>query len=138
MTTILDSAQRQLFAELANVILPGGSGQPAARDIDIANQPLDSTLRSRPDLEPVLIARLQNYYKAKSVGAEEYILSLEEAELRQLMLIVCATYYMNPIVKQSIGYNGQQAIPLGRGGFGAEELVMEMMEKPKIFRRAND
>jgi hypothetical protein len=131
---MLDTRQRKLFTELSNVILPGNLEQPAARDIDIADKPLDLMLRSRPDLEQNLLEQLRNYDDATSKDALSYIQSLEITELRNLILIVCATYYMHPVVKQNIGYSGQQAIPLGRGGFGAEELVMEMMEKPKTYR----
>ena len=131
---MLDTKQRKLFTELSNVILPGNLEQPAAQDIDIADEPLDLLLRSRPDLEKNLLKQLQNYCDATSNDALSYIQSLEITELRNLILIVCATYYMHPVVKKNIGYSGQQAIPLGRGGFGAEELVMEMMEKPKTYR----
>ena len=134
---MLDTTQRRLFTELANVILPGNIKQPAARDIGIADEPLDSTLRSRPDLEQNLLEQLKNYQNATSNDALNFIQSLNITELRNLILIACATYYMHPIVKRRIGYSGQQAIPLNRGGFGAEELVIEMMEKPKRYRNVD-
>jgi hypothetical protein len=134
MKTQLNGKQRQLFAELANAILPGDGHQPSAVEIDIAEAPLDSTLRYRPDLEAGLLARLQHYRKAMPVDASEYLQALDEVELRNLMVIVCAAYYMHPTVMRVIGYSGQAAITLGRGGFGAEELVLEMMDQPKRFR----
>jgi len=37
-------------------------------------------------------------------------------------------------VRALLGYDGQQAQTLSRGGFGAEELVLKLMEQPKRYR----
>lgn len=34
--------------------------------------------------------------------------------------LVCGAYYLHPTVKAALGYHGQEALTLPRGGFGAE------------------
>ena len=65
------------------------------------------------------------------------ITSLQQAspsDFLLLRLLVCGAYYLHPAVKDALGYPGQQAQSRPRGGFGGEELVLKMMEKPKRYR----
>ena len=48
--------------------------------------------------------------------------------------VLNAAYLMDTRVKNALNYPGQLALTPNRGGFGAEELVIEMMQKPKRYR----
>ena len=126
----LSKKHRVVIAEIATVILPGGNGQPAAKDIGIECEPIDRVLKSRADLAGPFIAILDNY----NALAESFLLELTAAEFNLLMTVLCAAYVMDKRVRNALNYPGQQALTLDRGGFGAEELVIEMMHQPKRFR----
>ncbi|HEX2045645.1 MAG TPA: hypothetical protein VHF23_08470, partial [Gaiellaceae bacterium] len=48
------AAARETFAALADVLIPGGAGLPAASDVDVGGRWLDRALGARPDLEATL------------------------------------------------------------------------------------
>ena len=132
MSELLDSRQREALAALAAVALPGDGVQPSASEIDLSAAALDRALRARPDL----IEGLQRILDHDGIEAEAYLHSLGNADFNLLMTVLCAAYVMDPRVQAALNYPGQQALTLDRGGFGAEELVLEMMQQPKRFRPA--
>ena len=133
---MITESYRGLFVELANELLPGNDRQPAASELGLAQTPLDRLLVSRPDMESGLETVLDQYLVVRTQGATAFIASLSEGTFRQLLTAVCGCYFLLPKVRESLGYDGQQARGLGRGGFGAEELVIEQMQRPKCYREA--
>ena len=66
--------------------------------------------------------------------AQDFLQELTDTEFNLVMTLICAAYLMDARVKNALKYPGQQALTPNRGGFGAEELVIEMMQKPKRYR----
>ena len=130
MIEFLSDKHRQQVAKIAAIALPGGNGQPAARDISIEYLPLDRVFKSRADLLPRFIEILE----LEKEISNEFLQILPDSDFNLLMTVLCAAYLMDNRVKNSLGYNGQQALTPNRGGFGAEDLVMELLKKPKRFR----
>jgi len=130
----LNSHRRGRLAAVADVILPRAEGMPSASDIDLANAPLDKVLLARPDLlEPLC----QSLDSLSSDAIETNVPSLARDEpqaFEVLMQVVAGAYYMDTHVRSLLGYDGQRALSLPRSGFGAEELLMEMMESPPRYR----
>lgn len=130
----LDAKTRHLVAELADALVPRTATMPSASDIGLMAGPLDLVFRSRPDLVPAL-ERLPPLLSGEA--ASGYLLSLEREhtpEYEALLQAVLGAYYMHPGIKQRLGYYGQQAQSLPRGGFGGEELLEEMLAQPPRYR----
>lgn len=125
---------RGLLGKVADVILPQWKKMPAATRIDIANGPLDEVLNVRPDLLDDVLHALSVIDGQEIESALAYLRDNSPKLLSALMVTVVGAYYMNRDVQASLGYHGQQAQSLPRDGFGAEELVMEMMEMPSRYR----
>ena len=132
MSSALTESQREAVARLAAVILPGTENQPAALDIGIESGPIDRALKSRPEL----VAEFCHLLDRCAGDAEAYLQALPETEFNLVLTLICAAYVMDEGVKNALGYFGQQALTPNRGGFGAEELVIEMMQQPKRYREA--
>ena len=134
MSACLDEAQRRRVAELAALVLPGFGAQPPAVEIDIAGDPVERVFRSRPDLlEP-----LRELLASESESPGRFLETLDDASFSLLMTVLCAAYLQDGRVRDALGYPGQQALTPNRGGmFGAEELVLEMLEWPKRYRNAD-
>lgn len=132
MTGELTDARRRVIAQLAAEILPGTATQPAAVDIGIDDEAIDRALRSRADLAPGFCQLLDRY----TGDADVFLETLDDPDYDLLLTLICAAYVMAPAVRRALGYDGQQALTPNRGGFGAEELVMEMLQQPKRYRRA--
>jgi len=132
MSALLTASQKDVLARLAAVILPGTETQPAASEIDIETRAIERVLKSRPDL----VAGFCQLLDRCTGDADAFLQALPETELNLLLTLVCAAYVMDERVKKALGYHGQQALSPNRGGFGAEELVIEMMQQPKRYREA--
>ena len=131
---MLNDALRRFVAALAGELLPGNDRQPCAADADLTGGPLDQVLSSRPDLETGLVSILERFRLSDVQAPQVFIQTLKASELRLLLTVMCGAYFLVDKVRRSVGYPGQEALTLGRGGFGAEELAMKQMELPKRYR----
>lgn len=131
MMQVLSDAQELAFIDLAQTVFPGWHGQPSATDINIEQEPLARVLKSRPELEAPLIAILESFVK----NTDDFLQTLNDTDFSLLMTVIAAAYVLDSQVKNALDYTGQQALTLNRGGFGCEELVVELMEQPKRFRQ---
>jgi len=130
MTDSLTDQQRELIADIAAVVLPGGGSQPAANEINLAQGPIDRVFESRPDLRAPFIAALSGFDN----DSEAFLTALADSDYKLLMTVLCAAYLMDERVKKALYYPGQQALTPNRGGFGGEDLVIEMMQQSKKYR----
>ena len=131
---MLNDALRPFVAALAGELLPGNDRQPCAGDADLIGAPLDQVLTSRPDLEAEVVLILERFRLSDAQAPQVFIQTLKASELRLLLTVMCGAYFLVDEVRRSVGYPGQEALTLGRGGFGAEELAMKQMELPKRYR----
>ena len=132
--TTLGPETRLLIAKLATQMIPRSSEMPGASDIALAQAPLDRVLRHRPDLADFLEALPEI---GSDEPSEEYLHRLKiknPPACHALLQAVLGAYYMHPEVKRRLGYQGQQALTLPRGGFGGEELLEQVMNMPPRFR----
>lgn len=108
MTGRLSAEQRATFLALADILAPAAEGMPSASQVRLADQPLDEALNYRPDLFAPLVALLR-----QALGRDP------EHELRQWAqeapeafhafgLLVAGSYYLSPVVRERIGYHGQE------------------------------
>ena len=102
--------ERTILAGLADVLIPAGSGMPAASEAGVGGEWLDAVLAARPDLVDPLRAILAS---ADGVRAAEAVERLREGSgFGVLAEIVPNAYYMNPLIRDRIGYPLQQAVPI--------------------------
>ena len=102
--------ERVILAELADVLIPAGAGMPSASEAGVAGDWLDAVLAARPDLVDPLRAILA---AAAGAPAEEAVERLREhGGFGVLAEIVPNAYYMNPAIRDRIGYPLQQAVPI--------------------------
>lgn len=134
MSLSLTDPQRAALAVFADVIAPAAGRMPAASTLGLAERGgcIDEVLALRPDLATALRPILAATY-SDAAGA---ISQLPPAWRAALLECVMGAYYLHPEVRRLIGYAGQQALGLGRGEIGAEDLLAEMMERPPRWRRA--
>ena len=133
--------QRARLAALADAIAPGTDAMPSATSVGLAEAGglIDRVLALRPDLATRVMPILDAAMGEPSVPAFLERLGHETPnDLLALMEVVAGAYYLAPEVQRRIGYSGQQALSLGRGEIGAEDLLAEMMQRPPRWRRTGD
>lgn len=129
----LELRHRDRLSDLADVLFPHAEGMPAASEIDLANAPLDKALRARPDLLAPLLTILDDTRDQPPGKVIPFLASEQPSAFDDLMQVVAGAYYMNRQVRDLLHYDGQRALSLPRSGFGAEDLLMELMESPPRY-----
>jgi hypothetical protein len=106
---MISDAQRAQLGAIADVLIPAGSGMPSASEAGVAGQYLDEVLAARPDLAEPLAAALASVH-----GAADPVAALR-ADLGAWMVVtavVPAAYFLNPAMREAIGYPGLEARPI--------------------------
>lgn len=116
------------------VIAPGYDRMPSASAIDLEGEPIDRVLRVRPDLTAPLVEFLDRVAGADIRGAVRRLSADDPARFFVLMQAIAGAYFMDESVRESLGYFGQEAVMLDRGGFCSEDLLERMMASPPRYR----
>ncbi len=125
---------RETFRQVAGVFLPAWRDMPDGARLGIEGRQLDQALMARPALAAPLMRILDTLAHPVTATHVQSLHDDATSDFMTLRTLVCGAYYLHPDVRKELGYSGQQALTLSRGGFGGEELVMKMMEQPKRFR----
>jgi hypothetical protein len=133
----LTPVQRASLAKLAEFIVPAAADMPSASDVALAGAPLDRVLKVRPDLFAPLARLLDSVEGRAGADTLEHLDTSGDPDFEALLQAVLGAYYMHPDVRRMIGYRGQEARALPRAGFGAEDLVAEMMGGHPRYRRVS-
>lgn len=121
----MSPSQRATFAGLAAVLVPGDGVMPGAAEVDLAGRPLDRALATAPRLAEPLASLLDE------VAGEPPELAVPRLEREQpsrfelLLLTAFTGYLLDPAVRELLGYPGQEAFALPRGGEVAGEALLE-------------
>src|SRR5262252_3968254 len=98
----LDPIERQLFAALANLLIPAGEGFPCASEAGVANEGLDQVLAVRPDLLDPLKKIL---ILAKKRPPSEFLEDLQKSDpaaFGVLAELVPGAYFLNGDVRAKL------------------------------------
>ena len=118
------SLDRERLARLADQLIPAESGMPSASQAGATGEYLDAVLRVRPDLEAPLAAAGQLDRDRDPEG------------FAALTAAITAAYYMNPEVRERVGYVGQQAIPFDpdHEDYLEDRLLDSVKSRPPVYR----
>ena len=130
-----DPAQRAVLAGLADVLIPAGDGMPSASAGGVAEEGLNQVLAAVPSLGTSLADVLA---RAKGREPAEIVSSLartDPAAYGILTEVVTAAYFMNPDVRQAVGYTGQGPTPLDpRVDYMEDGLLESVIKRGPIYR----
>ena len=131
----LNPTQRAVLAGLADVLIPAGDGMPSASAAGVAEDGLNQVLAAVPSLGASLADVLA---RAKGREAAEVVTSLartDPAAYGILTEVVTAAYFMNPNVRQAVGYTGQGPTPLDpRVDYMEDGLLESVIKRGPIYR----
>jgi hypothetical protein len=115
---ILSPDERRRLDELADRLIPAGDGMPPGSVGWISE-----VLAARPDLAAAL---------------REILRSDDEPTPEQTVLVgevVAGAYFLNPVVKDLIGYHGRRALPMPAAP-DYEDLIGPVIARGSIYRKA--
>lgn len=122
------------LAALSAVLIPAGRGLPPAPVAGVPGAMLDRIAALRPEVGTILAAAVDFRPELPPDAAVLAMAQDDPALHTALFEVLAAAYYLAPAVRAGTGYLGQKALALPRGGFGAEDLTLEIMARPPSFR----
>jgi hypothetical protein len=130
-----DPAQRAVLAGLADVLIPAGDGMPSASAAAVAAEGLDQVLAAVPGLGAGLADVVAI---AKGREPAEFVAGLARTDPVAhglLTEVVAAAYFMNPEVRNAVGYSGQGPSPLDpRVDYMEDGLLESVIKRGPIYR----
>ena len=130
-----DSQERAVLAELADVLIPAGEGFPSASAAGVARDGLDHVLSFRPDLADGLKRLIA---AARRRPAAAFVAELQRSDPAGFALLaefVPGAYFLNPRVREALGYTGQKARPIDpRSDHLDDGLLQSVIDRGPIHR----
>jgi hypothetical protein len=108
----IQPSQRATLAALADVLIPAGEGLPSASRAGVAERWLDEVLGALPAVAEPLAVLLLQWAGNEPESAVARLQTEDPAGFDLLCTVVAGAYFLNPEVRASIGYPGQQAVPI--------------------------
>jgi hypothetical protein len=99
--------ERDLLARLADVLIPAGDGHPSASAADVAGAGLDQVLTTCPEVSAGLREVLTKAEGRTAAEAVAYFRANDPVAFGVLAEFAAGAYFMNPLVREAIGYGGQ-------------------------------
>jgi hypothetical protein len=134
----LGHASRVRLAALADVLIPGGSGLPSASGADVAGQWINRALGANPDLASAVAHVLA------SPGAPDEVLGNLRLTHREVFesfaYAVAGAYFMNPAVRNALGYPGiaPRRLPPADGEaeyYLEDDILAPVLDRGPTYRR---
>jgi hypothetical protein len=132
---ISDSRRAQLGA-IADQLIPAGSGMPSASGAGVSGEFLDEVLAARPDLEAPLDAALASVEGLPAVDALASLRGNPDG-WGVLTAVVPAAYFLNPAMREAIGYPGLEARPIDPDlapDYLADGLLDSVVARGPVYR----
>ncbi|MDA0180612.1 hypothetical protein OJ997_09945 [Solirubrobacter phytolaccae] len=132
----LTDAQRAQLGALADQLIPAGGGMPSASEAGVAGRYLDEVLTSLPDLKAPLETALAAVDGLEPEAALA-VLRDDPAAWGVLTAVVPAGYFMNPAIREAIGYPGLERRPIDATAapdYLADGLLDSVVARGPVYR----
>lgn len=134
----IDSTLRETFKGIADVLIPNAEGMPAASEVGVHEETLDMILGLRPDLRENFVRGLTSIQGKEPRDAANALNMSDGHALTAIGLVASAGYYMSPVVREKIGYPGQQSRPDpdpdATPPYVADGMLQKVIDRGPIFR----
>ncbi len=104
--------RRRRFERLADALIPACDGMPAASEVGVGGALLDRVLKVRPDLAGPLSQALDKAGDENPHAVLANLASIDRAGLRAVRYVAAGAYYLDPGVRDRLGYPGTVARPV--------------------------
>lgn len=133
----LSADHRDIAARLAHALIPDSPLGPSATEAGVADVHLDRALTLRPDHVGLFESLLD---EARSEDPRRYLEHLQQTrpkDFEVFTFLVAGAYFLDPLVREWLGYEGQVGSPDGGPGPGEEseaQLIEQVSAQGKTYR----
>jgi hypothetical protein len=139
MSTLVSERDRDVYRGIVDQLLPATGALPAASAAGVCGEMLDKILGWRPDLTKDLLRGLAAVRELTPADAIAWLEAHDAAAYHAIRLAALGAYYLDPAVRQAIGYPGQQSRPAPadeRPDYLASGLLDPVKRRGPIWREA--
>jgi len=108
---MLTDDDRRTYAGIADILIPEAEGMPSASQAGVPDRYLDEALGYRPDLQDAFDQALEAGRGLPPADAVELLNSEHIPAFEALGTLTAGAYFLNPDIRQRIGYPGQVPTP---------------------------
>jgi hypothetical protein len=102
---MLTTDQRQVFAVLAETLIPATETMPSATSAGVADTLLDQVLGYRPDLVDDFVAALASCDGQDPESALDGLVAEHPGQFEALTVLAAGAYFLSPAVKAAMPYD---------------------------------
>lgn len=127
MVTALTDGDRQVYARIADALIPSALGMPSASEAGVPSVYVDQALTARPDLSVPLQAAIAFVKELPSDA--DLLIELDHVSadvVGGVGTLTAGAYFLSPQIRERIGYPGQEARSMNHG---AELPYIGMLER---------
>jgi hypothetical protein len=128
---------RERLGELADALIPASEGMPSATEAGAAGEWLDAVLAARPDLAVPLGGVTAAAAGLDAAAAIAALPTRDPGGWAAFTTAVPAAYFMNPDVRDRLGYPGQRAVPIDPDeppDYLEDGLLDSVRARPPVYR----
>ncbi|MEU0842624.1 hypothetical protein ABZ370_24535 [Streptomyces sp. NPDC005962] len=132
----LIEGDRTLYGALADVLIPSAEGMPSATEADVPGTWLDQALRARPDMYRALRHTLDSARDAPATpkAVLDHLAEISPADFESFAMLTAGAYYLNPSVRERIGYPGQEDRPATEDVDAYLDLLEHVVDRGPVCR----
>lgn len=135
----LSLGQLKIIDDVLDVLIPGGDGMPSARSVETSVRLLPMALDLRPDLRVDLddfVARVgEQIVDTSDPKTAVRSLATNQPELFSAVTgLLAGAYYLDPEVRESLGYPGQEERPLTDETESYVDLLERVIDRGSVYR----
>jgi hypothetical protein len=131
---MLTDDDRQTFAGIADLLIPDAEGMPSASQAAVPDRFLDEALGYRPDLAEGLVQALAAARGLVPSEAIELLNTEHIPAFEAFGTLLAGAYFLNPEVRELIGYPGQVPTPPRDDMDTYLDLLENVMERGQVYR----
>ena len=132
--TTLDPEERRVLAALGDTLIPSDGGMPSASQAGVAEEWVDRVLETRPDMIEDLVSLLNEVGDQDPDTVVERLREREGVWFDTLCEVVAGAYFLNPKIRDQVGYPGQQTLPIETSIEHLQQLTAPVVERGPIYR----
>ncbi len=132
--TTLDPEERRVLAALGDTLIPSDGGMPSASQAGVAEEWVDRVLETRPDMIEDLVSLLNEVGDQDPDTVVERLREREGVWFDTLCEVVAGAYFLNPKIREQVGYPGQQTLPIETSIEHLQQLTAPVVERGPIYR----
>ncbi|MEO1190909.1 MAG: hypothetical protein AAFY02_04085 [Pseudomonadota bacterium] len=135
--SLVSDKHRSTFAGIADVLIPEAEGMPSATQAEVHGAILDRAVELRPDLREAFFRGLNKAADQDPQAAAETLNKEDPEALGAIGLLASAGYYMQPQVRDLIGYPGQENRPVDADSepdYVTNGMLQAVIDRGPIYR----